>query len=125
MAYRSARKLYNGCSTTYPIYRNCSDIAVDVDVDDEYMYIINIDVNIHTDVRSNLIINVTITNTIAITIIIKGLTHWTSKTVRECTEIADSPQGSPPAADYVCCEARRRTCRKCETGTEELCEIKW
>ncbi len=32
----------------------------------------------------------------------KGLTHW-----------------------YVGCEARRRTCSEHETGTEELCEIKW
>ncbi len=31
----------------------------------------------------------------------------------------------PPAADNVSCEARRRTCNKRETGTEELCEIKW
>ncbi len=30
-----------------------------------------------------------------------------------------------PAADYVGCEAGRRTCSKHETGTEELCEIKW
>jgi hypothetical protein len=33
-------------------------------------------------------------------------------------------QGSPPAADYVGCEAGRRTCSKHETGKEELCEIK-
>jgi hypothetical protein len=38
--------------------------------------------------------------------------------------IAGSPQGSPPAADYVGCEAGRRTRIKHETGTEELCEIK-
>ncbi len=25
----------------------------------------------------------------------KGLTHWTSETVYECSEIAGSPQGSP------------------------------
>ncbi len=31
----------------------------------------------------------------------------------------------PPAADPVGCEARRRTCSECETGTEKLCEIKW
>ncbi len=55
----------------------------------------------------------------------KGLPHWTSETVYECSEIAGSPQGSPPAADYVSCEARRRTCSECETGTEELCEMKW
>ncbi len=48
----------------------------------------------------------------------KGLTHWTSETVYECREIAGSPQGSPPAADYVVCEARRRTCSEHETGTE-------
>ncbi len=31
---------------------------------------------------------------------------------------------APPAADYVGCEAGRRTCSERETGTEELCEIK-
>jgi hypothetical protein len=31
----------------------------------------------------------------------KGLTHWTSDTVCECSEIAGSPQGYPPPADYV------------------------
>jgi hypothetical protein len=31
----------------------------------------------------------------------------------------------PPAADYVSCEAGRRTCSERETGTDELCEIKW
>jgi hypothetical protein len=30
----------------------------------------------------------------------------------------------PTAADYVGC-AERRTCSEHETGTEELCEIKW
>jgi hypothetical protein len=30
--------------------------------------------------------------------------------------------GLPPAANY---EASRRTCSEHETGTEELCEIKW
>jgi hypothetical protein len=54
----------------------------------------------------------------------KGLTHWTSETVYECSEIAGSPQGSPPAAELVGCEAGRRTCSESETGTEELCEIK-
>jgi hypothetical protein len=33
--------------------------------------------------------------------------------------------GLPPAADYVGCEARRRTSSERETRTEELCEIKW
>ncbi len=33
--------------------------------------------------------------------------------------------GLPPAADSVGCEARRRTCREREPGTEKLCEIKW
>ncbi len=56
---------------------------------------------------------------------IKRVDHWTSGTVYECSEIAGSPQGSPPAADYMGCEARRRTCSKRETGTEELCEMKW
>jgi hypothetical protein len=55
----------------------------------------------------------------------KGLTHWTSETVCECSEIAGSPQGSPPPAEYVGCEARRRTCSQRETGTEGLCKIKW
>ncbi len=55
----------------------------------------------------------------------KRVDHLTSRTVYECSEIAGSPQGSPLAADYVSCEARRRTCSQRETGTEELCEIKW
>jgi hypothetical protein len=55
----------------------------------------------------------------------KWVDHWTSGTVYECSEIAGSPYGSPPATDYVCCEAGRRTCSECETGTEELCEIRW
>ncbi len=55
----------------------------------------------------------------------KGLTHWTSETVYECSEIAGSPQGSPPAADYVGCEAGRKARSKSEIGTKELCEIKW
>jgi hypothetical protein len=56
----------------------------------------------------------------------KQVDHWTSGTVCECSEIAGSLQGSPPpAADYVGCEARRRTSSEHETGTEELCEIKW
>ncbi len=55
----------------------------------------------------------------------KRVDHWTNGTVYECSEIACSPQGSPPAVDYVGCEAGRRTCSEHETGTEELCEIKW
>jgi hypothetical protein len=55
----------------------------------------------------------------------KRVDHWTSGTVYECSEIAGSPQGFPPAADYVGCEAGRRTCSERETRTEELCEIKW
>jgi hypothetical protein len=55
----------------------------------------------------------------------KQIANWTSETWCECSEIAGSPQGSPPAADYVGCEAGRRTCRELETRTEELCEIKW
>ncbi len=31
----------------------------------------------------------------------KRVDHWTSGTRYECSEIAGSPQGSPPAADYV------------------------
>jgi hypothetical protein len=45
--------------------------------------------------------------------------------VYDCGEIAGSLQGYPPAADYVGCEAGKKTCRERETGTEELCEIKW
>jgi hypothetical protein len=55
----------------------------------------------------------------------KWVDYWTSGAVYECSESAGSPQGSPPAADYVGCEARRRTYSERETGTEELCEIKW
>ncbi len=55
----------------------------------------------------------------------KRVDHWTSGTVRGCSETVGSPQGSPSAADYVSCEDRRRTCSELETGTEELCEIKW
>jgi hypothetical protein len=55
----------------------------------------------------------------------KGLTHWTSETVYKCREIAGFPQGFPPAVDYVGCEAGRKTCSERETGTEELCVIKW
>jgi hypothetical protein len=51
--------------------------------------------------------------------------HWTSETWCECSEIASSPQGYPPTANYVSCEAGRRTCSERETRTEELCEIKW
>jgi hypothetical protein len=38
----------------------------------------------------------------------KGLTHWTSEIVCKCSEIAGSPKGSPPAVDYVGCEAGGR-----------------
>jgi hypothetical protein len=55
----------------------------------------------------------------------KLVVHCTSETWCECSEIAGSPQGSPPAPDYVSCEAERRACSKRETRTEELCEIKW
>ncbi len=55
----------------------------------------------------------------------KRVDHWTSGTVYECSEIAGSAQDTPPAADYVSCEARRRTCSERETRTEELYEIKW
>jgi hypothetical protein len=33
--------------------------------------------------------------------------HWASEIWCECSEIAESPQGSPPAADYVGSEAGR------------------
>ncbi len=55
----------------------------------------------------------------------KRADHWTCGTVYECSEIADSPQGFPLAADYVGCEAGWRTCSERENGTEEMCEIKW
>jgi hypothetical protein len=54
----------------------------------------------------------------------KWVSHWTSETMHECSEIAGSAQGSPPAADNVGREAGMRTCREFETGIEELCEIK-
>jgi hypothetical protein len=38
---------------------------------------------------------------------------------------AGSPQGSPPEANSVGCEAGRGTFSERETRTEELCEIKW
>jgi hypothetical protein len=52
----------------------------------------------------------------------KRVVHWTSETWCEWSEIAGSPQGSPPAADSVGCEAGRRTCSEHETATEELCD---
>jgi hypothetical protein len=55
----------------------------------------------------------------------KRLDHWNRGTVYECSAFGGSPQGSPPAADYVGCEARRRTCSERETGTEKLREIMW
>ncbi len=55
----------------------------------------------------------------------KRAKHWTSGAVLEFSEIAGFPRGSPPAAGYISCEAGRRTCSERETGTEELCEIKW
>ncbi len=39
----------------------------------------------------------------------KQVFHWTSETWWEWSEIAGSPQGSPPAADSVGCEAGRRS----------------
>jgi hypothetical protein len=55
----------------------------------------------------------------------KRVDHWTIGTVYECSEIAGSPQGSPPTANYVGCEAGRRTCSEGETERGKLCEIKW
>jgi hypothetical protein len=55
----------------------------------------------------------------------KQVDHWTSGTVYECNDSAGSPQGFPPAADYVGCEAGRRTCSERETETVKLFEIKW
>ncbi len=51
--------------------------------------------------------------------------HWTHEIWWEGSEIAGSPQGSPPAADSVGYEAGRETCSERETGTGMLCEIKW
>jgi hypothetical protein len=53
----------------------------------------------------------------------KQVDHWISGTVYECCKIAGSQQGSPPAAES--CKAGSRTSIECETGTVELCEIKW
>jgi hypothetical protein len=50
----------------------------------------------------------------------KGLTHWASETVYECSGIAGSPQGFPPAADYLGCEAERRTWSEREIRTGKL-----
>jgi hypothetical protein len=55
----------------------------------------------------------------------KRVDNWTSGPVCECSEIAGSLKGSPPAADYVGCEAGRRICSECETGIGKLCAIKW
>ncbi len=52
----------------------------------------------------------------------KQVGHWTSETWLESCEIAASPQGSPPAAESVGCEARRETCSERETGTGKLCD---
>ncbi len=38
----------------------------------------------------------------------KRVVYWTSETWCECSDIAGSPQDSPPAVDYVGCEAGRR-----------------
>ncbi len=54
--------------------------------------------------------------------------RWTTGPMELCMDavkIAGSTQGSPPAADYVGCEAGRRTCRERQTRTGKLCEIKW
>jgi hypothetical protein len=56
----------------------------------------------------------------------KQVIHWSIETWCERSEIEGSQQAPPPlSADYVSCEAGRRICSKRETGTEELCEIKW
>jgi hypothetical protein len=55
----------------------------------------------------------------------KRVDHWTRGSVCECSEIAGSPQGSASVADFVGCEAGRRTYSEHEAGTGELCEIKW
>jgi hypothetical protein len=57
----------------------------------------------------------------------KRMDHWTSGTVYKCSEIAGSTQGSPPPlSSRLCrCEAGGRTSSEHETGSEELCEIKW
>jgi hypothetical protein len=56
----------------------------------------------------------------------KWVVHWTGEAWCECSEIAGSAQGSPQQLTIsIGCEAERRTSSEPETGTEELCEIKW
>ncbi len=49
--------------------------------------------------------------------------HFCSKTA--LTGESQFHTSTPPAADSVGCEAGRETCGKRETGTGQLCEIKW
>jgi hypothetical protein len=54
---------------------------------------------------------------------------WPTRPVRLCVnavrlQALHRATPPPPAVDYVS-EAGRRTCSECDTGTEELCEIKW
>jgi hypothetical protein len=56
----------------------------------------------------------------------KWVTHWTSETVYECSEIAGSAQGPPPPPQQPTMSVVKpmRACREFETWIEELCEIK-
>ncbi len=56
----------------------------------------------------------------------KQVNHWNLELCMNAVRL-QAPHRAPPhpAADYVSYEAGRRTCSKRETGTEELCEIKW
>jgi hypothetical protein len=46
----------------------------------------------------------------------KQVVHWTSETWYECSEIAGSPQGSPPAADYVVVKSEGRPAASVKPG---------
>ncbi len=48
----------------------------------------------------------------------KWVAHWTSETWWEWSETAGSPQGSPPSADSVGCEAERRPAASVKPGQE-------
>jgi hypothetical protein len=54
----------------------------------------------------------------------KWVDHWTSN-MELCVNIVrlQAIHRAPPPS--VGCEAGRMTCSERETGTEELCEIKW
>jgi hypothetical protein len=45
--------------------------------------------------------------------------HWTSVTMYICSDIAGSPQGSPPEVSYVVVKPEGGPCSERENGTEE------